>query len=151
VPNTRYTFTLIHPDGTAYKSTTVTSDATGLAEVNHPGGACWTGTTPDMRPGDKVRITAPDGASEQTTVAGITVERPIVTAVDPVTGGGTVEVRGTARDAANAALPVDQIEQRLVANRDAFDINGRRTIRAGAGLDGTLTFDAAGSVRWTAK
>jgi hypothetical protein len=32
-----------------------------------------------------------------------------------------------------------------------FDVSGRRAIRAGAGLDGTLTYDAAGSTHWTAK
>ena len=44
-----------------------------------------------------------------------------------------------------------QVENRLVANRDPFDLNGRRTVRSGgAGTDGTLTYDSAGSVRWTA-
>ena len=33
----------------------------GLVEVNHPGGGCWEGVTPDIRPGDIVRVlTAPD-------------------------------------------------------------------------------------------
>ena len=54
-------------------------------------------------------------------------------------------MHGTAQDGAGNPLPLDQIEQRLVARNDLFDINGRRTIRAGAGLDGTLTYDAAGS------
>ena len=132
-------------------SSPIVADATGLAEVNHPGGACWQGMSPNIQPGDKIRITAPSGASEETTVAGVTDERPIVTSEDAVTGGGTIEVHGTAQDAAGNPLPLDQIEQRLVARNDLFDINGRRTIRAGAGLDGTLTYDAAGSTHWTAK
>src|SRR5881397_1054823 len=36
--------------GTAFGTT----DAAGLAEVNHPGGFCWTGFTPDILPGDTV-------------------------------------------------------------------------------------------------
>ena len=46
---------------------------------------------------------------------------------------------------------LDQIEQRLVANRDAFDLNGRRTVRAGgAGKDGVLTYDTPNGIDWTA-
>jgi hypothetical protein len=148
---TAYTFSVIRGGNVIATSTKVVADATGLAEVNHPGGGCWEGVTPNIRAGDRIRITDPNGISEQTTVAGITAERPIVTADDPVTGGGTIEVHGTAQDGAGNPLPLDQIEQRLVARNDLFDINGRRTIRAGAGLDGTLTYDAAGSTRWTAK
>ena len=33
----------------------------GIVEVNHPGGACWVGSTPDMRPGDIVRIAIDSG------------------------------------------------------------------------------------------
>jgi hypothetical protein len=89
--------------------------------------------------------------ADQATVAGITSERPIVTAVDPVTGGGTVQVHGVADDGTGKQIPVDQIEQRLIANKDLFDFNGRRTVRArGAGTDGTLSYDSATSTRWTA-
>ena len=151
LPGTDYTFTLIHPNGTTFASTTGRSDATGTVEVNHPGGACWLGTTPNMSPGDVVRITAPNGVAEQTTVADVVADRPLVTAVDPVTGGGTVQVHGTARNGAGNPLPLTQVENRLVANRDPFDLNGRRTVRAGGpGTDGTLSYDAAGSTRWTA-
>src|SRR4051794_31357452 len=151
-PGVSYTFSVIRAGNVVSTSSPVTADATGLAEVNHPGGACWTGVTPNIQPGDVIRING-GGLIEQTTVAGVNAERPIVTSIDPVTGGGTLEVHGSARDALGNPLPLDQIEQRLVANRDLFDINGRRTIRAAnaAGEDGTLTYDAPGSVRWTAK
>ena len=150
-PGTAYTFSVIRGGNVISTSTKVVADATGLAEVNHPGGGCWEGVTPNIQPGDKIRITDASGISEQTTVAGVTAERPVVTSDDAVTGGGTIEVHGTAQDGAGNPLPLDQIEQRLVARNDLFDINGRRTIRAGAGLDGTLTYDAPGSIRWTAK
>ena len=150
-PGTAYTFAVIRGNAVVATSTPFVADATGLVEVNHPGGGCWNDRTPDIRSGDVVRITDSSGVAEQTTVAGVTAERPIVTAVDAVTGGGTVEIHGTAQDTAGKPLPVDQLEQRLVANRDAFDLSARRTVRAGGGLDGTLAYDAAGSTRWTAK
>jgi hypothetical protein len=145
-----YTFSVIRGGNVVSTSSPVVADATGLAEVNHPGGGCWTGTTPNIQPGDTIRISG-GGLIEQTTVAGVTDERPIVTSNDPVTGGGTIEVHGTAVAPGGGQLPIDQIEQRLVARNDLFDINGRRTIRAGAGLDGTLAYDSATSTRWTAK
>jgi hypothetical protein len=152
-PGTPYKFEVVRNGEIISTSTPIVADSTGTAEVNHPGGACWEGVTPNIQPGDQVRIIAPNGTSDATTVAGVTAERPIVTSVDSVTGGGTVEVHGTAQDAAGAPLPIDQIEQRLVATKDAFDLNGRRTIRAAnaAGVDGTLNYDAPGSTKWTAK
>src|SRR3954471_16876579 len=149
-PNVSYTFSVIRGGNVVSTSTPVTADSTGLAEVNHPGGGCWTGTTPDIRPGDTIRISG-GGLVEQTTVAGVADERPIVTSIDPITGGGTLEIHGSAVAPGGGQLPIDQIEQRLIARNDHFDINGRRDIRAGAGLDGTLAYDSATSTRWTAK
>src|SRR3954453_7705127 len=145
-----YTFSVIRGGNVISTSTPVVANSTGLAEVNHPGGGCWRGMPPNIQPGDGIRITGSSG-SEETRVAGVTDERPIVTSTDPVTGGGAIEVHGTAQNAAGTPPPLDQIEQRLIARNDLFDINGRRSIRAGAGLDGTLTYDAAGSIHWTAK
>ena len=34
----------------------VVAGADGVAEVNHPGGACWQGVTPDLRVGDVVEL-----------------------------------------------------------------------------------------------
>ncbi|HYY10157.1 MAG TPA: choice-of-anchor D domain-containing protein, partial [Kineosporiaceae bacterium] len=126
----------------------------GAVEVNHPGGGCW-GTaaapnTPNLQPGDVVRFTNKFGVAEQTTVANVVADRPIVTA-NNAGGGGTVVVHGTAADATGKQIPVDQIESRLIANRDAFDLTGRRTLRAGgAGTDGTLKYDTATGTAWTA-
>src|SRR5215813_11877384 len=56
----------------------------GIVEVNHPGGACWFGTTPDIRPGDIVRIEIVGGPNagrkDQTIVANVTAQRPVETA-----------------------------------------------------------------------
>ena len=35
---------------------------TGLVEVNHPGGGCWTGTTPYLSPGDVIETIAKDAS-----------------------------------------------------------------------------------------
>ena len=116
----------------------------GLVEVNHPGGGCWIGSTPDIRPGDDIRTTIlAGGAQDATTTANVTAQAAIEVS-------NNVVVHGTAQDATGAPLPLDQIEQRIVANQQAFLANGRRTLRAGAGLDGTLAYDAPGSTSWTA-
>jgi hypothetical protein len=126
----------------------------GAVEVNHPGGGCW-GTaaapnTPNLAPGDVVRFTNKFGVAEQTTVSNVVADRPIVTSTDPA-GGGTIVVHGTAVSPTGGQIPVDQLENRLIANRDAFDLNGRRTLRAGgAGTDGTLKYDTATGNAWTA-
>src|SRR4051812_45209639 len=119
----------------------------GLVEVNHPGGGCWVTSTPDILPGDTIRMTTKSGTgfSEDTTTAYVTAEPAELGA------GSTVVVHGTAQAAAGGPLPIDQIEQRIVANKQAFDANGRRTLRAtSAGVDGTLRYDAPGSTSWTA-
>jgi hypothetical protein len=47
--------------GAVIGTSSVLTPAAGIVEVNHPGGGCWEGTTPDIRPGDVVRVlTAPD-------------------------------------------------------------------------------------------
>src|SRR3954465_647464 len=149
-PGVSYTFSVIRAGNVVSTSSPVVADATGLAEVNHPGGGCWNGMTPNTQPGDTIRING-GGLIEQTTVAGVSAERPIVTSTDSVTGGGTIEVHGSAVAPGGGPPPLRQIEQRLVARNASFDITGRRTIRAGAGLDGTLAYDSATSTRWTAK
>jgi len=123
----------------------------GLVEVNHPGGACWgdgggPNVTPDIMPGDVVRLTTAPGTGDETTTANVTAQ-----AAEDL-GSGTVVVHGTAQDANGNPLPVDQLEQRIVASGDRFDLNGRRTLRADntGTADGFLDYDAAGSIRWTA-
>jgi len=117
----------------------------GLAEVNHPGGGCWVGTTPDILPGDVVR-TSVVGATDQDQTTTANVVANLATNPAP----GTIVVTGTAQTAAGDPLPLDQVEQRLVANKDLFDFNGKRTLRAGIAADGTFAYDAPGSVHWTA-
>ncbi|WP_167760926.1 fibronectin type III domain-containing protein [Geodermatophilus sp. DF01-2] len=85
-----------------------TVDETGFLEFNHPGGECWIGVTPTIKPGDEVKVSF---SGEAFTDSAITAS-PTVTAVegsgftpsgevvpgDPenrVRGTGTVAIRGT--------------------------------------------------------
>jgi len=153
------TVEVFHPGATTPASTAAdippqddpaTAGFDGIVEVNHPGGACWAGVTPDIRPGDRVRTTRKNAAGtvlgvDETTVANVVAKRP----VSP--GPGTIEIHGTAQNADGTPIDITQLEQRLVAPRDAFDLNGRRTLRAagGGGSEGTISYDAAGTA-WTA-
>lgn len=132
----------------------MTPDAAGLMEINHPGGSCWVGQTPDIVPGDVIRVTGQSGISEQTTTAGVKVSKALVaTGVLPAI---TLTVHGTARDALGNQIPVGEIEHRFVVldPKARFNQSGKRTMRAFAGgvapVDGSLAYDAPGSTSWTA-
>lgn len=120
----------------------------GIVEVNHPGGGCWEGTTPDIRSGDVIRVlTAPD-VGDQTFVGNVTVTQP-ATKVNAT----TVVMKGTAVASGGGQLPADQLEARVVAANQSFALNGRRTLRAGApgsGGDGVVVYDGPGLTTWTA-
>jgi hypothetical protein len=129
-----------------FTSSATAADAGGNVAVNTATGGCWTGTTPDLRAGDVVRVTNAAGIAEQTTLADLTTQFAIGV------GGSTVVVHGTARDAAGHPLPLAQIEHRLVIGAGLFVKNASSTLRAtpAAGGDGTLVYDAPGSTHWTA-
>lgn len=127
------------------------ADPGGGLEVNHPGGVCWEGTTPDILPGDKVRVTIGDVA-DQTTTANVKAGQPFVDDNGtPTPADDVVVVKGTADDITQPGqqpLPIDQIEQRLI-NPDLVTGKNGRSLRAPG--DGTLRYDAPGSVNWTAR
>ncbi|HEX8178696.1 MAG TPA: hypothetical protein VF525_04050 [Pyrinomonadaceae bacterium] len=171
---------VVHPNGTTLSSDArvpqddpTTPDFDGIVEINHPGGGCWVGTTPDIRPGDRVQTWATNGATgvtviDETTVQNVVAKRPVI--VQHATGGlsnGIIQIHGTATGlnangtANTTPLPITELEQRLVAPRDAFDVNGRRTLRAAGGVapakpgDGTLNYDPIDAtnpngINWTA-
>ena len=72
------TFTLKRGDRVVGTASGVV-DENGFLEVNHPGGACWTGVTPDVRGGDLVEVSF----SETEFVDGAHVGDVVVTAVTP--------------------------------------------------------------------
>jgi hypothetical protein len=134
-----------------------TTDATGLAEINHPGGFCWTGFTPDILVGDTVRAleTNADGSLKLDGAGqpiGDATQTALITAQPAQAALGRIVVQGTARTAAGGQIPVASLEQRIV-NPDLVGLVGRRDIRApggGAGYSSTLTYDTPGGSAWTA-
>ena len=73
-------------------------------EVNHPGGVCWgNGTsldvTPDIKAGDVVTITFPDGSHDETTTSSATVTQ------DMVQDGTTITVEGSFGPDGQPGLP----------------------------------------------
>ena len=140
-----YVFTVFR-HGKVFSSGPENSDGSGLVQVNHAGGGCWSGVTPDLKAGDVVRITNAAGFADQTVVADVMSGFPIAT------DSATVIVHGSAQDDAGDPLPLDQLEHRLVAAAGVFDVNGTATLHAtpAAGAEGTLAYDAPGSTKWTA-
>lgn len=148
-----------------------TPEFDGMVEVNHAGAYGWGAVTPDIRPGDKVRVIVdnkldaagqPMYVAEETVTADVTTRRPVQTAP------GTVVLRGVARtlvvdaqgqpvlDAAGlptyTRIPIDQVEARLISAGGLFAANGRRALRA-PGDGGTMAFDDAtdpNNAAWTA-
>lgn len=127
------------------------ADSTGGVLVNHPPEPgetvvnCWETVTPDIRPFDEVQfITDPSAnVGTATTVANVIAGPAERDPGDP----SVIVIHGTAADAAGNPLPLDSIEQRLI-NPALFEGNGRRSLRAPG--DGTLLYDAPGSINWTA-
>src|SRR3712207_5447354 len=110
----------------------------GFAEVNHPGGVCWNGVTPNLVAADRVEAVDGDGSGHFVTVQNVEVTQP-ATAVD-LDGDGVrddVVARGMASNVAGTArIDPGLVEQRVI-NPDLKDTTiGRRDVRAifGTGL-----------------
>jgi hypothetical protein len=146
-----------------------TTDRSGLLEVNHPGGVCWTGQTPDIRAGDLVDVFEYDDpslftAGDETFLGGET-QRTVdvrVTAPAFVDATGDVVVLGTAvrpdgSPATDAELAM--MEQRIINAEFMNTAVGRRDIRAVvdggsvgnlAGASSTLQRDPLDPFNWIA-
>lgn len=124
-----------------------TDVAENLLEVNHPGGLCWAGSTPDILPGDRLEVT------ESGTTNGVAATTLNVTAQPAEEVGTTVVVHGTAVQA-DGVTPMDlgSIEQRII-NADFRNAGlPKRDIRAtsdGSG-DGTIVADPLVPGGWVA-
>src|SRR3954454_20235840 len=89
------------------------TDADGLAEINHPGGACWNVFTPDILPGDVVRAVEVDGAGAPTGNASSTRTEG-VTADPAQLIGGAVVIHGRAVSETGGPVALGRMEQRIV-------------------------------------
>ena len=113
--------------------------ATGLAEVNHPGGACWEGTTPDLRGGDHVRVVTANGVVYEALTADVFTNAAVTN------GPGTVEVHGRAVDLLGNPLSIDSLGVEIISgSANRFDLNGRRLLSAPG--DGVLQYDPIDAV-----
>jgi hypothetical protein len=148
---------------------TGTSNASGLLEVNHPGGICWNKFTPDIGPADVVQVTYMDTGKNRALVpspvagAGSAVITQNVTATQAYDAGdGTVIVKGKAQLADGSPIPLDRLEVRII-NKDFIDPPTsritRRDIRADIsggrilgvpGGGGTLAYDSPTATTFTA-
>src|SRR4051812_11572199 len=128
-------------NGVNIGTATGTTGADGLLEVNHPGGVCWIGVTPDIMAGDVVQATevANPANGDATRTSEISVEKgPGV--------GGNVVIHGNTPSPLGAPLPVGFLEQRVV-EPGLLPFIGKRDVRApgaGNGWVGTFAYDAIG-------
>lgn len=100
----------------------------GVFEVNHPGGVCWSGQTPNILPGDLIDVLKVANGSF---VSGQT-QRVIdakVTQPASIDADGNIRVNGTATDN-GVALPLSFMEQRIINPDFTTTRIGRRDIRA---------------------
>lgn len=134
---------------------------TGLFEINHPGGICWTGQTPDIAADDEidvVRIYANETFAEGQTQRVINAR-----VINPAAKvGAQVQVTGVAYDKLGNPLPLDFLEQRIInpdftttaiGRRDiSADINGGRVQNVVGGSGNLLrtTGCVGASCGWTA-
>lgn len=132
----------VRRDGVRVGDATVTTDGAGSASVNGGAAGCWTDATPDIRPGDSVKVSG-SGFSDTSTTQAVTARSPVQTAAD------TVEVHGTATAPDGTALPLGGLEARITAGA-AQPFSGGRDLRAGAGQSFPLVQDAGDATHWTA-
>jgi hypothetical protein len=139
------------------------TDATGLIEVNHPGGVCWRNVTPDLVAGDVVRVTYRDTVNNRALPTAVVAGSGAATTTMNVTAtqafedaDGSVKIKGQATLANGTRVPLNRFEVRII-NPEFIDPPNsriaRRDIRATSavgGIDGiagataTLAYDGPG-------
>ncbi|MGX4642414.1 hypothetical protein [Massilia sp. SYSU DXS3249] len=101
----------------------------GVFEVNHPGGVCWTGQTPNILPGDLVDVLALAGGSFSAGQTQRVIDAKVTKGAFVTTDGLNIRVNGTATDNGQP-LPLRFMEQRIINPDFANTRIGRRDIRA---------------------
>ena len=159
----------VRRDGAEVSDAVGRTDATGLLEVNHPGGVCWRNVTPDIVPGDTVRVTYRNTSNNQAKglVAGSgaaanTLNATATQAFVPAENPDVVVVKGQALLANGSRIPLARLEVRII-NPDFRDPTisriTRRDIRADSaggrvdgvpGGTGTLAYDSDTASTFTA-
>lgn len=158
----------VRRDGAEVSDAVGRTDATGLLEVNHPGGVCWRNVTPDIVPGDTIRVTYRGTANNQalglvqgTGAAANTLNATATQAFIPPDNPNIVVVKGQAATA-GGRIPLARLEVRIVqpAYRETTGSRiTRRDIRADSaggrvdgvpGGTGTLAYDSPTATTFTA-
>ena len=139
----------------------------GVFEVNHPGGANWTGQTPNIRPGDivdLVQFNDPDPATlgDEAVTGGETQRTINVTAnAASINAAGNVQINGRAINPDGTRIPLDRLEQRIIqpefrgtagsriSRRDIRADNAGGRVEGIANAQGNLTYPNASS-NWRA-
>src|SRR3954447_3680177 len=139
-PNTDIRVDVIR-NGVNVGTATGTTGADGLLEVNHPGGVCWIGFTPDILAGDVVQATevANPTVGDATRTSEISVETPTLV-------GGNVVIHGNTPSPLGTPLPIGALEQRVV-EPGLLPFIGKRDVRApgaGNGWVGSFAYDPIG-------
>jgi len=130
-------------DGVPMATASITTDSAGDGDVNGGGLSCWSDATPDILPGDTVRVTG-SGFVDEKVVDDISSSRPMKADSD------TIVVHGTAVAADGTPLPLAGIEARIIGSAADRFSNGRRDMRAGGTNTFPLTQDAGDPTHWTA-
>lgn len=101
----------------------------GLFEVNHPGGVCWSGQTPNIAAGDWIDVfkVVDMGFSSGQTQRVINAR---ITRTAFINGTGSLQINGSAADANGAPIPLGRVEQRIIQPDFKDTRIGRRDIRA---------------------
>jgi hypothetical protein len=144
---------LVIRNGVTINTTTNLSPFLGDVNMNGPG-ACWAGTTPDLRAGDIVRFIAHANNGNIHSINQVHIMPITISAVTQV-GPGAVEVHGMGGDLSGAPIdPTAALQVRLIGGA-TFAVNGKKTLRAGGGTaDGTLAYDVTNNpsgLKWTAR
>jgi hypothetical protein len=111
-------------------------------EINHPGGVCWRGVTPDIKPGDVVTVAFQDGRRDAARTLDVSV-----TGFSSV-GADQLVIDGTLGAGVNPAF----VEQRVINPEMDPTAIGRRDVRAPARegpYTSELAFPTATSLRAT--
>ncbi len=139
--NTPFDVDVFRGDGVQIGKASGTTDASGVLEINHPGGVCWEGFTPQIMGGDVVVVTrkgAPVADGEAVTVQTLqaTPAEPemVTTPLGVPTPTGNVIVKGTAKNRDGSPMDLNRVEQRIV-NPELKAAVGDRSLSAVSGGD----------------
>src|SRR4051795_3531869 len=124
-------------------ATTVSTPDGGGLEVNHgPVGApapgdCWGAFTPDIRPGDQIRVTA-DGATDEVTVDNIRIDQG-----PTEQPGGEVTMKGIAESFDGTPIDLAELNSGEVRNTSRFRAMPNEVLRTAGTTNGwTAVFRA---------